>query len=188
MQLRSLTQLAATALVAVGLTFGAEVPRPAPSLAFQLTPAEKTDLAKYKGKPTVVEFLLTTCGHCQAVSRSLQTLHKEFGDRVQIVGVAINDGASNLVGPFKNENGLTWPVGYLVQREQAYVYLQHSVMSRLLMPQVVFIDKNGTIVDQWSGEDSRLNSVDTLRAALNKIAPPAPAAPAKRPAAKKATR
>ena len=52
-----------------------------------------------------------------------------------------------------------YPVGF-DQREAVEDYLQHPVMFRLLMPQVVVIDRKGTIRAQYAGDDKFFEKAD----------------------------
>src|SRR5215216_6447227 len=68
-----------------------EIPRPAMDYVITLPNGQTTSVGKYKGKVMAVEFLLTTCPHCQKTSRALSQATKEFGAKgFQALGVAIN--------------------------------------------------------------------------------------------------
>ncbi len=90
-------------------------------------------LSKYKGKIILVEFLLTTCPHCQRCSQVVEKMYKEFGPKgFQPIGVAINDMAKMLIPDFKKNGNLTWPVGFS-PRDPVYSYLEHPAMQQLYM-------------------------------------------------------
>jgi peroxiredoxin len=124
------------------------VPRPGQELSFTLASGEKTSLTAYAGKVVVVQFLFTTCPHCQATSRSYSKLQDELGSRgLQIVGVAFNEEAErnpDMIRSYVDSNGVRFPVG-VVPRESVLKYLGISVMSRFNVPQVVVIDRKGVI-------------------------------------------
>ena len=157
---------------------GATIPRPAPEYTYQTGPNTTGNFSQYKGKLLVVEFLLTGCSHCQKISRELQALQTEFGPKgLQVVGVAIDDQYGNRVGPFKQEQGVTFPVGFIRNKDSAYGFLEYSVMKAMLMPQLVIIDRSGVIQRQISGEEPILgeNSAVQLRAIIEKMLGPAAA-------------
>jgi hypothetical protein len=52
-----------------------------------------------------------------------------------------------------------YPVGF-TQREVVEAYLEHPVMFRLMMPQVVVIDRKGTIRAQYAGDDKFFEKAD----------------------------
>lgn len=64
--MRKAILISALALVPV---FAAEVPRKAPELVVQLPEGGQKLLSDYRGKVVCVEFLFTTCPHCQHSSQ-----------------------------------------------------------------------------------------------------------------------
>ena len=70
---------------------GAEVPRQSPEYALTLPGGQQELLSKYKGKVVVLEFLFTTCPHCQKSATIFSKLQQEYGPKgFQALGVAIN--------------------------------------------------------------------------------------------------
>ena len=152
MQRRLLTGWVILAMVCLPV-FAAKIPRPAPPLTFNLPGGQQMNLAKFKGKVVALEFLLTTCPHCKRTSGVVNKLYAEYGPKgFQALGVAINDGAKRLIPAFRLELDLTYPVGY-IEHDRAVDWLQHPIMLTMWMPQLVFIDKTGTIVAQYGGTD-----------------------------------
>jgi peroxiredoxin len=143
--------LSGTALVA------AEVPRQSPEFAFTVPGGKQELLSKYKGKIVVMEFLFTTCPHCQQSAAALSKLQNEYGAKgLQVLGVAIN--TDHDVPGFKRMYATGFPVGFAT-RDQAFSYLQQSIMSaNFYVPQVVFIDRKGVIRAQYGGTDPFLGA------------------------------
>lgn len=179
-------------VVAVSLP-AADIPRPAPSMVFNTTNGAPIDLAKYKGKVVALEFLNTTCPHCQKCSQALQKMQQEYGSKgFQALGVAINDMSHMLVPDYVKNFGLTYPVGY-APREKAHEFLQHPTMLIMYVPQLVFLDKKGIIRAQYPGgdkfyADEEKNMRAQIEALLNEkvtttAAPAKSAAPVKKAAA-----
>ena len=56
----------------------ATIPRKAPPFAIQMNDGKQVQLGTYKGKVVVLAFILTTCPHCQAVTRVLNKLQPEY--------------------------------------------------------------------------------------------------------------
>ena len=183
--------LAAVFSLGFGLVpaISAQVPRPSPEYAIQLTTGEQLLLSQYRGKVVVLEFLLTDCPHCQRTSETVERLYKVYGPRgFQALGVAINEMASMLVTDFIKRFRLTFPVGFSA-RDQAGGYLQHSPMFRMLMPQMVFIDRTGVIRAQYAGDDkfftdeeknTRAMIETLLKEPAAKMAPPSTPKPSAR--------
>jgi len=174
---------AVAVVVAAGLAVSADaadIPRPAPELAVKTTNGQDLMLNKYRGKVVALAFVLTTCPHCQRTARTMSKLNQELGPRgFQPLAVAINDMAQMLIPDFIRDHQVNFPVGY-GSRELASGFLQHPVMLQMMMPQLVLIDRKGTIRAQYPGTDKffmdeEKNMRETVLGLLNEPA----AAPAK---------
>jgi peroxiredoxin len=145
------------------LALGADsdkVPRPSPDLAVSLNDGSQIHLSQYQGKVVVVAFILTTCPHCQFTVQTLAKLQQEYGPRgLQVIASAIEDMAKMDVPDFNRRFQPPYPVGFN-ERSGVLDYLQHPVMFRLLMPQVVVIDRKGIIRAQFSGDDKFFEKAD----------------------------
>ena len=131
----------------------AEIPRQAPELAVQLPAGKQLLLSQFRGKVVLVEFVYTTCPHCQQSSTIIERLYKELGPRgFQPLAIAFNPDAEKLVGDFARQFGLTFPVGFGA-RDTVIEYLQYPMVQPVYVPQMVFVDRKGIIRAQHGGED-----------------------------------
>src|SRR3954470_21683806 len=105
--------MGAAVMVAMGTgTVGQaqELPRPALDYVITLPNGQTTSVAKYKGKAVALEFLLTTCPHCQRTAKTLTQATKDFGAKgFQALGVAINDNPE--IPKFVQDLSVNYPVG-----------------------------------------------------------------------------
>ena len=160
--------------ISAPLLSGAEIPRPSPEFVFTLPNGQQANLNAYKGKVLAVEFLFTTCPKCQNTAKVLSKLNSEFGKRgFQPIGIAINPNAD--VPRFVAEQAVTYPVG-TATRDAAFAYLQRSIMSpNFYVPQMVFVDRTGTIRAQYGGTDAFFtNEEQSIRAMAEKLLNEAP--------------
>lgn len=176
-------------MLALATALTAADPRPAPELVIKAANGQEQLLSKFRGKVVAVEFLLTTCPHCQKASQNMQKLYKELGPQgFQPVGIAINDMANMLINDYSKQFSLTYPIGY-ANRDVATQFLQHPIMMSMLMPQLVVIDRKGVIRHQFPGgdkffENEEKNLRDVLLPLLKAGGAPAPTSAApKKPAA-----
>lgn len=160
-------------------------PRQSPEYAVLLPDGKQILVSSYKGKVLAIEFLLTTCPHCQRTAAVMQKLYQQ--NRLQgfeVLGVAIdteNGQAARNLPKFIKDQQLAFPVGFAPNREGVYDYLQRSFMDRLLMPQMVWLDRKGVIQVQFAGDNPVFQEPQEthLGAVLSKMMKPAaaPAAP-----------
>jgi len=149
-------RLCAIFLCLASLGLGAtsdKAPRPSPDFAVSFNDGSQIHLSQYQGKVVVLAFILTTCPHCQFTVQTLSRLQKEYAPRgLQVIASAIQDMAALVVPDFIRQFQPGFPVGYN-PRNLVENYLQHPVMFRLMMPQVVVIDRKGIIRTQLAGDD-----------------------------------
>ncbi|HWQ55837.1 MAG TPA: TlpA disulfide reductase family protein [Bryobacteraceae bacterium] len=151
--LRNICARAIFVAVLAGSLHAAEVPRRSPEFAVALPNGKQILISEQRGKVMALLFILTYCAHCQDTVKALSTLQKEYGPRgFQVVATAIEPMAKTMVPDFVKRFEPAFPVGFN-EREQALSYLQHPSNFRLLMPQLVFIDRTGTIRAQYTGDD-----------------------------------
>lgn len=125
-----------------------KVPRHSPEFQLNFVGGEQKLLSSYRGKVVMVEFLHTTCPHCQHASQVFSKLYTEYGPRgFQPIGVAWNDMANMLVPDFIKNNGVNYPVGF-ASRDSVLDYLGISPTERSVVPQIVWIDRKGVIRSQ----------------------------------------
>ncbi len=152
--------------------------RKAPDLTFNLAGEGQKNLNQYKGKVVALEFILTTCMHCQAASHLMTKLQNELGGQgLQVIDLAINGldegrddkAAEALVTDFKNKFQVGFPVGW-ARREEMPTFMGFSVFDRTVVPQLVLIDRQGFIHYQTPArgdENSMLES--TIRERVGEL-------------------
>jgi len=148
-----------------------QLPRPAPALEVTLPNGNKVSLAKYAGKVCVVEFLFTTCPHCQESARMFRGLLQQYAPQgLNVIGAAFNDNAMLLVPDFsKQYAGDAFPIG-VVPRDKVFQFMNFSMMARISVPMFALIDKKGNIRYQsfLDGSDN-LHSEPRMRQAIEEL-------------------
>lgn len=175
MRFFALAALAAFSLVA------ADVPRPAPDFTIAMPGNKSVKVSDYKGKVVILEFLLTTCPHCQKASQGINKVYRELkAQGVQPIGIAMNAMPNMLVEDYVKQFNLDFPIGW-ADREPSVAFLQHPVMMMMSFPNLVIIDRAGVIRHQIPGGDKFFeNEEENLKALLAPLL--------KAPAPKKATK
>ncbi|HLH02104.1 MAG TPA: TlpA disulfide reductase family protein [Bryobacteraceae bacterium] len=160
--MKLLTSFVALGLVSAYVFAQSNMVRKAPELAFTLPGQGDKLLSQYRGKVVALEFILTTCPHCQAASRVMTKFQQQYGPRgFQALDLAINaldDGrtpqqAALLTESFANNFQVGFPVGY-IGRDPMMSFMGFSVMDRMVVPQLVLIDRKGVIRYQTPASDA----------------------------------
>jgi thiol-disulfide isomerase/thioredoxin len=119
-------------------------------------------LSQYRGKVVALEFILTTCSHCQDASHVMTQYQQELGPRgFQALDIAINaldtnpdpNSANTVVANFVRDFQVGFPVGW-VTRDQFMAFMRFSVLDRVMVPQLVLIDRKGVIHYETPAGDS----------------------------------
>lgn len=164
--------LALLGSAAVLTATAAEPAKPSPPLAIQRPGAPPIQLSQYRGKVVVLAFVLTTCPHCQQLTKELNPIAKDYEAKgVQIVECAFNQNAGQLLPAFIQILQPTFPVGF-TDNATAMGYLGRNVMDTtpFYVPHLVFIDRQGNIQGDYAGESDFMKTPDaSIRAELDKL-------------------
>ena len=166
------------------------VPRKASEFAIQSVDGQKLLLSGYKGKVVVLNFIHTTCPHCQQLSMTMNQLYAEYGAQgFQPIAIAWNDNAQSLAPEFGKAFRLSYTLGYS-DRPTVLGYLGVSMLDqRSVVPQMIWIDRKGMVRAQTpsAGDMSMLTETYYRQMITTLLAEPATEStsgkPARRPAA-----
>lgn len=160
--------------------------RKAPELTFSIPGQGEKHLSDYSGKVVALEFIFTTCPHCQAASKVMTKLQQEYGSRgLQVIDVAINPNADLLVENFAKDFQVNFPVGWTTpQQMQSFMGFGDA---RYVVPQLVLIDRKGYIHYQTpalSGDEwNKLMAEPAIRQHIEELLGSNNSASARKPAA-----
>ena len=160
--------LATVSLIAADANPG----RKAPELAFTVPGQGQKLLSQYRGKVVALEFIFTTCPHCQAASKVMSKFQREYGPQgFQAIDIAINDNADLLVENFAKEFQVAFPVGWM-SRDQMLSFMGFKD-GRFVVPQLALIDRKGYIRYQTPPTESedwdKLMKEDALKQHIEEL-------------------
>ena len=130
-------------------------------------------LSQYRGKVVALEFIFTTCPHCQAASKMMSKLQEELGSRgLQVIDVAVNANADLLVDNFAKDFKVNFPVGW-VATDKMMAFMGFDPKDRFVVPQLVLIDRKGMIHYQTpateTAEWDKLMTPEAIRAHIEEL-------------------
>jgi hypothetical protein len=163
-------------LALTGAALAAALPRPSPDFSITERGKPAFALSSLKGKVEVLEFMFVRSQHSQQVASSLNSLYGELGARgFQPLAVAFDPPTGSTAGAqgvsfMTSYLKLTYPVGYS-SKQSVDSYLGRAPNEILNIPQVVIIDRGGTIraASGGRGGDPTLEDPVSLRALLEKL-------------------
>src|ERR1035437_3581683 len=90
--------------------FAAGPLRRAPGFCLSDTTGEWRDLADYRGKIVLVEFMKTDCQHCASFSTVLNGLKLKYADKLAILAIANPPDNPQTMAQFVNGHKLAYPL------------------------------------------------------------------------------
>lgn len=118
---------------------------PAPTTSFVMFDGTVATLADFEGQPLVLNFFASWCAPCVAEMPEFEELHQRLGDRVQFLGVNLQDPPAE-GQRIVDRTGVT----YALARDMSGELF--SAIGAFAMPTTVLIDADGTIVDLRGGK------------------------------------
>src|ERR1700733_2418978 len=101
--------------------------------------------AEWRGKVVIVNFWATWCPPCREEIPELLKLKKEYGDKLEIVGISEDDDPPESVLKFARQKGMTYPI--VMATDQ----LIDSYGGVPALPTSFVIDTQGRVVQKHSG-------------------------------------
>jgi hypothetical protein len=160
---------------------GQDLPKPSPELKVTLTNGQEFQLSSLRGKVVALQFIFTTCPHCQHLCETTGKLLPQYEPRgFRAVAVACNDGADTLAPEFVKQFNVAYPVG-IGNVEMMFGYIG-TPPKPFRLPLLSFIDRKGMIRAQYTGEDAFFTDEEAnMRKTIEQLlGEPAPAAKTRR--------
>ncbi len=132
-------------------------------LSFTLTNLDgrPVSLSDYRGKVVLVDFWATWCGPCRQAVPHLKELYAEHKDRgFEILAIAMDENGSEVVPPFVQSNGITYPILYGDSKVEA---LFGGIFG---YPTTFIINRQGEIADKALGYRPKQYFEEKLRTLL----------------------
>jgi cytochrome c biogenesis protein CcmG, thiol:disulfide interchange protein DsbE len=104
------------------------------------------DLARFRGRPTVVNFWASYCTPCLKEMPAFEEVYQELdGEDVAFLGLAVNDRVDDAL-QMVEQTGVTYPTA---QDKDASVI---TALEGIVLPTTVLLDADGNVVADHSGE------------------------------------
>lgn len=117
---------------------------PVPTSTFTKLGGGLGRLTDLRGKPVVVNFFGSWCVPCRTEAPAIESVFKELGDKIVIVGIAVHDG-ERAARAFVDAYGVTYEVG----RDPSDKLL--ADFGVVQMPSTFFVSPAGKIVAELTG-------------------------------------
>jgi peroxiredoxin len=123
--------------------------RRAPGFSIVDAAQQQHDLADYRGKYVVIEFMQTKCEHCIKFAEIIEKLMIKYRSRMAALSIALPPDNLSTVTAYIKEHNITIPVLFdCGQVTASYLKLGPST-PRVYFPHAFIVDPEGNIVNDW---------------------------------------
>jgi thiol-disulfide isomerase/thioredoxin len=120
-------------------------PDPAPDFKLQDLDGKDLSLSSLKGRVVLLNFWATWCGPCRAEIPSLIQLQKRYQDRMQIIGLVVDEDDQTGIRKFIESQGINYPVALAPDD----IRIAYGGVSAL--PTVFLLNASGRVVQKHVG-------------------------------------
>jgi thiol-disulfide isomerase/thioredoxin len=120
-------------------------PQPMPAFLVNDLDGNPVSTAAWKGKVVFINFWATWCPPCRAEIPVLIDLANRYKDRLQVVGVSVDDGDPADVKKFAKQAGINYPI---VMADRAIVAEYGGVAA---LPTLFVVNPDGNVVQKHEG-------------------------------------
>ena len=137
-------------------------PQPLPTFSFPDLNSTSHSSNEWQGKIIVLNFWATWCPSCLKEIPAFMALQTQYGEKVQFIGVALDD--LEAVKTFQQKNAVNYPL--LISGDWAGFNLAKQLGNSIsAIPYTVVVNRDGQVIYRHSGE----LSVNELQAVISPL-------------------
>jgi peroxiredoxin len=123
--------------------------RRAPGFSIVDAAQQQHDLADYRGKYVIIDFMQTKCEHCIKFAEIVEKVMIKYRPKLAALSIVLPPDNLNTVTEYVKAHNITIPVLFdSGQVTASYLKLGPST-PRVFFPHAFIVDPNGTIVNDW---------------------------------------
>lgn len=146
--------------------------RRAPGFSLADSKFRQHDPQDYKGKPVLVDIMLSSCPECNQLADVLVQLNKKYGDKIGIISVVTLPDTFAEADAFAARHGVTWPIVFDSGQMMASYLFITPANPQVHFPHLFVIDGEGMIRNDYGAEDSKSLTPEALSAVIDRLLAP----------------
>jgi peroxiredoxin len=129
-------------LLCTAALLSAQQARRAPGWALPDSKMKVYDLADYRGKIVILEFMQTNCPHCSTAADALRAVEQQYGSKIQIIAVvSAKDEKDYTVASYAQGHHVDYPILF----DFGQMMYSYVLQAQVVFPHIYVIDGYGTI-------------------------------------------
>ena len=129
-----------------------------PAFAAQDLDGRSISSADWRGKVTIVNFWATWCGPCRAEIPELIALQEKYRDRLQIIGVSVDEVSPDIVKRFAADQKMNYPIVMTTPD------IQRAFPGVTALPTTFVVDREVRVVQKHTGLLNAVTAENETRA------------------------
>ncbi len=112
------------------------------------------DILDYRGRWLLLDFMRTDCPHCVALTKVLEQVQKQFGQKVAVLGIVVSPPETTAtVAKYQVTNKVTSAIVFDLSQVAMAYFKATPAAPGFDTPHLFVIDPNGMIVRDWGDTD-----------------------------------
>ncbi|MBI1895416.1 MAG: TlpA family protein disulfide reductase [Acidobacteria bacterium] len=140
------------AMAAAVLAAQGPAARRAPGFSLPDARLQQHDLADYRGKVVLVEFMRTDCPHCATVSKVLEAVKAKYKGELAVLSIVMPPDTQATVTKYAAEHKVTGPMLFDCGQVAASYMRATPENPRVQLPHLYVVDAGGLIRSDYEGE------------------------------------
>ena len=143
--------------------------RRAPGFALPDAKSQYHDLADYRGKVLLLDFMQTGCASCQTLAQTLEKIKSTYGDKVAVLSVVVPPDNQSTVAAFLSKYKLTSPIVFDCGQMTASYMKITPQNPQMHFPHLFLIDAKGMIRNDFGSTNTAILEGKGLPAEIDKL-------------------
>jgi len=124
--------------------------RRAPSFSLPDSSLTQHDILDYRGRWLLIDFMMTNCPHCKALTKTLEIFKARHGATVAVLSIVVPPDNMQTVSGYIKENKVTGPILFDSSQVAASYFKATPANPSFDTPHLFAIDPKGMIAKDWS--------------------------------------
>jgi thiol-disulfide isomerase/thioredoxin len=125
-----------------------------PSFALPDVNLKTHDVLDYRGKPLIIDLMMTSCPHCQALAPNLERVAKKYAGKVNILSIVVPPDTNATVAQYVAKYKVGYPILFDCGQATATLLKVTPQNPKISLPHLFLVDARGMIREDWAWSEA----------------------------------